>query len=193
MSPLPQPSGTPGYEEFLDMLAYMLATNSLTSEIAWIVGDVGMGAPQQTPFAYIVPRNDVIPWETANGQTGGLPTGGVAGLDMHQMTTPLVVAVQEHKYVKPVVAAPPAGSPVSAAALGLQPGEVPFFEQPGARAAMGIQHNITQVLRENITVGGEVATTRILETAYVLQVLEGKTYRALRLTLAGFQRRRRNT
>ena len=74
MSPLlpvlPQPSSQVSYEEFLDFLAYFLATNSNTSEVSWIIGDVGMGAPQQTPFAYISPRQDAIPWVTAAGSSG---------------------------------------------------------------------------------------------------------------------------
>ncbi len=186
---LPQPIAFT-YEEFIDMLAFMLATNASTEEVTWIVGDVGMGAPQQTPFAYIAPRNDVIPWETAKGQTGGLPTGTVAGLDMHALLVPITVAVQQHEYLKPVVAAPPASSPLSAQSLGAPP---PFFEQPGYRAAMQIQERIVHALREDITVGGEVATTRIVETTYVLQVIEGKQYRALRLTLQAQQRRHRGT
>jgi hypothetical protein len=181
--PLPQPVAF-DFEEFLDMLAYALATNPLTSEITWIVGDVGMGAPQQTPFAYIAPRNDSIPWETTGGQSGGLPTGQ-RGIDMHKMLVPITVAVQEHKYLKPAVATPPAESPLASL------GPLPFFEQPGYRVAMEIQENIVQALRENITVGGEVAGTNIIETTYVLQVIEGKTFRALRITLEAQQRRRR--
>jgi hypothetical protein len=186
--PLPQPV-QPSYEEFIDLLAYMLATNANTSEVLWIVGEVGMGAPKQTPFAYIAPRNDKIPWETANGSTGGLPTGP-AGFDMHQLLVPITVAIEPHKYLQPAVATPPAASPVSAQSLGQTP---PFFEQPGYRAAMGIQRRINQALREDITVGGEVATTNIVETTYVLQTIEGDIYRALRLTLMAQQRRRRGT
>lgn len=187
--PLPQPV-KPSYEEFLDMLAYMLATNVHTSEIVWIVGDVGMGAPQQTPFAYIAPRNDAIKWYTANGSSGGLPAPGPAGLDDHLMLVPITVAVEQHKFLKPVAASPPASSPVSAQSLGTAP---PFFEQPGYRPAMEIQERITRALREDITVGGEVATTTIVETTYVLQIIGGETYRALRLTLQAQQRRRRGT
>ena len=184
---LPQPV-KPSYEEFLDMLAYMLATNEHTSEVLWIIGDVGMGAPQQTPFAYIAPRNDSIKWYSANGSSGGLPAPGPAGLDDHSMLVPITVAVQEHEFLKPIPAAPPATSPVGAAKLG---GVPPFFEQPGYRAAMEIQERIARALREDITVGGEVGTTTIVETTYVLQAIEGKAYRALRMTLSAQQRRRR--
>lgn len=188
MPVLPQPAAAT-YEEFLDMLSYMLATNPVTSEVLWIVGEVGMGAPQQTPFAYISPRNDKIPWETANGSTGGLPTGP-AGFDMHSMVVPVLLCIEEHKYLKPQAAAPPAASAVSAASLGAPP---PFFEQPGYRAAMGFQQRVTRALREDITVGGVVATTNIVETTYLLANVEGKVFRALRLTLQAQQRRRRGT
>lgn len=185
---LPQPV-LPTVEEFIDMLAYMLATNPNTQEVMWIVGEVGMGAPQQTPFAFIAPRNDRITWETANGSTGGLP-GGPAGFDMHQILVPITVAVEQHKYLPPSAPKPPSSSPVSAQSLGVQP---PFFEQPGYRAAMGIQRRIAQALREDITIGGEVATTTIVETTYLLQTIEGDIYRALRVTLQAQQRRRRGT
>jgi hypothetical protein len=185
--PPPQPVAFT-HEEAIDMLAYVLATNARTSEIEWIVGDVGMGAPQQTPFAYISPRADKILWETGGGQSGGLPTGS-RGIDMHQMLIPITVAVQEHQYLRPTTAAPPAASPLSAQSLGTTP---PFLEQPGYRLAMQYEDGIRQALRENIVLGGEVATTTIIETAYVLQVIEGKVYRALRITLQAQQRRRRD-
>jgi len=184
---LPAPSGTPSFEEFLDMLAYMLATNEHTSEVAWIIGDVGMGAPQQTPFGYIAPRNDNIPWMTAQGSTGGLP-GGSHGLDDHAMLVPITVAVQPHAHLQPIEAAPPESSPLSKHSLGTQP---PYFEQPGYRAAMELQDRIRIALRENITLGGEVITTTIVETTYVLQTIESDVYRALRITLQAQQRRRR--
>lgn len=179
----------PSVEEFLDMLGYALATNANTSEVIWILGEVGMGKPDRTPFAYIAPRNDRITWETANGQTGGLPTGPM-GFDMHQLLVPITVAVEQHKYLTPAVATPPATSPISAASLGHAP---PFFEQPGYRASMDIQRRIGRALREDITLGGEVATTNIVETTYLLQVIEGDIYRAMRLTLQAQQRRRRGT
>jgi hypothetical protein len=184
---LPQPSGTPNFEEFLDMLAYMLATNEHTEEVAWIIGDVGMGAPQQTPFGYIAPRNDNIPWLTANGSKGGLP-GGPRGLDDHLLVVPVTVAVQPHSYLQPVDAAPPEASPLSMQSLGIQ---APYFEQPGYRAAMDLQDRIRLALRENITIGGEVITTTIVETTYVLQKIEGDLFRALRITIQAQQRRRR--
>ena len=169
------------------MLAYMLATNVNTKEVSWIIGDVGMGAPQQTPFAYIAPRNDNIAWKTANGSTGGM-TGGPHGLDDHTLVVPITVAVQPHSYLQPVEAKPPEGSPVSEHTLGVQP---PFWEQPGYRTAMELQDRIRLALRENITVGGEVITSTIVETTYVLQVIQADAYRALRITLQAQQRRRR--
>jgi hypothetical protein len=187
--PLPQPSGAPNYEEFLDMLAYLLATSEPTQEISWIIGDVGMGAPQQTPFAYISPRNDTIPWKTAGGSRGGM-TGGPQGLDDHLMTVPMTVAVEPHQYLKPIQATPPVSSPVSQESLGVT---LPFFEQPGYRAAMGVQRRINQVLRENITLGGEIISTTIVETTYLLQKIESDVYRALRITLQAQQRRVRGT
>jgi hypothetical protein len=183
---LPAPSSAVSYEELVDMLAYMLATSTRTSEVVWIVGDVGMGAPQQTPFGYIAPRNDKIQWMTS----GGLPAPGTQGLDDHTLTVPITVAVEPHQYLQPVQAEPPAGSPLSAQSLGVAP---PFFEQPGYRASMRIADQITAALRENITLGGEVATTTIVETTYVLQRIEGDLFRALRLTVQAQQRRRRGT
>jgi hypothetical protein len=169
------------------MLAYLLATDERTSEVAWIIGDVGMGAPQRTPFGYIAPRNDNIPWMTAAGSVGGLP-GGPHGLDDHLLLIPITVAVQPHAYLQPIEAAPPESSPLSKRSLGTQP---PYFEQPGYRVAMELQDRIRRVLRENITVGGELITTKIVETTYVLQTIESDVYRALRISVQAQQRRRR--
>ncbi len=169
------------------MLAYMLATNPNTSEVAWIIGDVGMGAPQRTPFAYIAPRNDNIAWKTADGSRGGM-TGGPHGLDDHALIVPITVAVQPHSYLQPIEAVPPENSPVCKRALGIQP---PFYEQPGYRTAMELQDRVRIALRENITIGGEVMTTTIVETTYVLQAIESDSYRALRIILQAQQRRRR--
>lgn len=186
---LPQPSATVSYEEYLDFLAYMLATDERTSEVSWIIGDVGMGAPQETPFAYIAPRNDSIPWKTAGGSKGGM-SGGPQGVDDHLLIVPITIAFEPHRYVEPVQAAPPTTSPVSHQSLGVEP---PYFEQPGARTAMQIVDRVTAVLREKITVGGVIATSNIVETAYVLQVIDSKPYRAARLTIQAQQRRRRGT
>jgi hypothetical protein len=186
--PLPQPSSSVTYEEFLDFLAYMLATSEETSEVNWIIGDVGMGAPQQTPFAYISPRNDRINWSTAKGSTGGLPAPGLAGMDDHLMLVPMTIAVEPHRYLKPVTADPPSSSPVSEANIGQT---LPFFEQPGYRTAMQLQGKLSTALRQNITVNGVVATTNIIETTYLLQEIEGKPFRALRIILQAQQRRRR--
>lgn len=184
---LPQPVAFT-HEEAIDMLAYMLSTHERTKEITWIVGDVGMGAPQQTPFGYISPRNDKVMWESAGPQTGGLPTGP-RGIDMYESMIPLTVAVQQHQYLKPEAASPPVGNPLSQASLGVIP---PFFEQPGYRLAMQYEDRIKQALRENITLGGEVATTNIIETTYVLQSIEATLYRALRITILAQQRRKRD-
>jgi hypothetical protein len=184
---LPQPSGTPSFEEFLDFLAFWLSTNEHTKETAWIIGDTGMGAPQQTPFGYIAPRNDSIPWMTADGSVGGM-TGGPHGVDDHLLLVALTIAVQPHAYLQPVEAAPPESSPLSKHSLGSQP---PYFEQPGYRAAMQLQDRLRRALRENITLGGEIATMRIIESAYVLQSIESDIYRALRITIQAQQRRRR--
>lgn len=189
---LPQPSATVSWEEALDFLAYALSTDARTSEVAWIVGDVGMGAPQETPFAYIAPRNDKIDWVTARGSTGGM-AGGPEGVDDHDLLIPIVVAFEPHRYIAPVAAEPPAASPVSAQSLGSQP---PFWEQPGYRTSMKILSNILAVLRSspsNITLGGEIITSTIIETTYVRLEIDGKLYRAARLTLRAQQRRRRGT
>jgi hypothetical protein len=106
------------------------------------------------------------------------------------MTVPITVAVQPHEYLVPIVAVPPTGNPVSEQALGIP---VPFFEQPGYRLAMALKARIGQALRENITVSGEVITTNIVETTYLLQQIESDVYRALRITLQAQQRRQRGT
>jgi hypothetical protein len=186
MSTLPQPSGSFSLEELLDMLAYILASNPLTSGIQWILGDVGMGAPSQVPFGYISPYNESIRWSTAGGQAG---LGGIAaGLDDWDIPVVLTVAFQPHQYVPPVAAVPPPGSPFSSTSLGAQP---PYLEQPGFRRAVEINENVKAVMRTNITVGGEAITTRIAEARYILQDIQGQQYRACRITAQSQQRRRR--
>lgn len=185
----PQPSATPSFEEYLDLLAYSLATDARTQQVTWILGDVGMGTPQETPFGYLSPRNDKVRWITARGGTGGL-SGGVAGVDDWDMVVPITVAFEPHTYLDPVPAAPPAGSPVNPSVLGGQP---PFLEQPGYRTSIEIVNAVAAVLRSNITVYGEIATSTLVESTYVLQSINGKLYRAARLTVAAQQRRRRGT
>lgn len=183
-----QPSAARTGEEYLDVLAYTFATSPGTSGVQWILGDVGMGSPTRLPFGYIALFNESVRWMTAQGGSGGLAAGGNRGLDDWDLTTIITVAFQAHDYISPTQAVPPAGSPVSTAALGSVP---PFLEQPGWRLALQLAEQVKIVLRTNITVSGEVATTRLTESRYLLQVIAGKTYRALRLTLAAQQRRPR--
>lgn len=187
-----QPSGAFTPEEALDVLAYILATDSATSpptsSVQWIVGDVGMGPPTQLPFGFISLFNEMIQWETSQGGRGGLSAGGSRGLDNWQSLVTLTVAFAKHDYVPPAAAQPPAASPVSAHSLGVQP---PFFEQPGWRLALQMNEAIKAVLRTNITLAGEVATTRVSEARYVLLTIEGSTYRAARCTVQAQQRRPR--
>ncbi len=181
----PVPSGAASFAEYLDMLAWLLSTDSRTSRITWILGDVGMGAPQHTPFAYISPFGESVRWYT----TGGLP-GGVTGVDDWDETVVMTVAFEPHRYVPPVHAVPPVSSPVSQQTLGVAPA---YWEQPGFRKAMETSAAVKAVLRANITVLGEIATSRVTEARYVLQVVQGKLYRAARITVAAQQRRRRGT
>ncbi len=183
-----QPSGAYTPEEYLDVLAYTLATSPGTSGVQWILGDVGMGSPTRLPFAYISLFNEQTLWMTAQGGTGGLATGGMRGLDDWQMPTVITICAQAHDYITPIVASPPAGSPVSAAALGTTP---PFMEQPGWRLALQLAEAVKAVLRTNITMSGEIATSRVTESRPLLQTIDGKPYRAQRLTLVAQQRRPR--
>ena len=48
---LPQPVNR-DLEEALDAIAYLLATSAYSSQVNWILGDVGMGSPQQLPYAW---------------------------------------------------------------------------------------------------------------------------------------------
>src|ERR1700733_1465927 len=94
------PTGTP--EEFLDVLAYLLATDTAqlppTSEVSWIVGDVGMGPPPALPFGFISVNNESVWWMTANGGRGGLSAGGANGLDDWQVVATLTVGFAKHDY-----------------------------------------------------------------------------------------------
>lgn len=189
-------SGAFTMEEALDVLAYILQTSSMTTgtntvttaQVEWIVGDVNMGQPGPLPFGYIQPFNESVIWETAQGGRGGLAAGGNRGLDNWQMQILLTVIFAKHDYIPPKISTPPAGSPVSTAALGIQP---PFFEQPSYRMTMQMVETIKAVLRTNITIAGEVATTRVTESRYLLQNIEGALYRAARISLSVQQRRPR--
>lgn len=191
-----EPSGLFTPEELLDVLAYILATSPQTSGVQWIVGDIGMGEPGQSdvtgytlPFGYIGLFNETVLWQTANGGRGGLSAGGVNGLDDWQSMVLLTVASAKHQYQPPIPANPPSGSPVNPASLGgLQP---PFNEQPGWRLALQLNEGIKAVLRSNIVVGGEAASTRVTEVRPVFIAVAGSAYRAYRLTVQAQQRRRR--
>lgn len=184
---LPQPVNR-DLEEALDMLAYILATDSRTSGINWILGDVGMGSPSAVPFGYIGVRDESVNWSTAQGGAG-LPTGPT-GLDDWLIPVLITVAFQPHQFIAPVTASPPVSSPFTAAHLAVTP---PYLEQPGFRTSLQINQKIKGVLRNNITVGGELATTRVTESRYLLQVIQGKLYRASRITCVAQQRRVRGT
>lgn len=188
MTTLPQPSGVYSQEEFLDMLAYALATDERTSGIQWILGEAGMGAPIAVPFAYISALNETTQWYTANGRPGAGGGGIAAGVDDWLIPVGITVAITPHQYVPPTQAVPPVGSPLSAAALGSPP---PYLEQPGFRAATVAIENVKAVLRTNITVGGEVATTRVTDSRYLLVSIQGKPFRCARITLTAQQRRKR--
>jgi hypothetical protein len=185
---LPQPSGSFSQEEFLDMLAYILATNPLTSNIQWILGDVGMGAPGRVPFGYIATFNEAVQWYTAAGRASPGGGGIAAGVDDWAITVVMTIAFTPHEWFPPQAATPPLGSPFNAVALGSAP---PYFEQPTFRVAIEINENVKAVLRTNITMGGEVATTRVVESRYLLQDIDGKQYRVCRITVAAQQRRAR--
>jgi hypothetical protein len=186
--PLPQPVKK-DLEEFLDALAYLFATDPRTSAITWILGDVGMGAPTTLPFGYISQQSEAVKWMTSDGR-GGSGGGLAAGLDDWLIPVIITVAFQQHQYVSPAPATPPSGSPFTAMALGTA---VPYLEQPGWRTSLQTNQRIKDVLRTNIVVGGEVATTRITEARYILQVINSVAYRASRLTLSTQQRRVRGS
>lgn len=183
---LPQPT-LKDLEQFLDALAYLLATDPRTSSLTWILGDVGMGAPAALPFAYISQQNESVKWYTASGGGSG---GLAAGLDDWDIPVVITIAFQQHEFVPPMPANPPNGSPFTAAALGHPP---PYLEQATWRISLQTTQLVKDVLRTNITVGGWVATTRVVEARPVLQAINNVIYRAMRITLATQQRRVRGT
>ncbi len=172
--------------ELMDAVCYMLGTAPATSGITWILGDPGQGAPQALPFGYVSVMNETVKWYTANGGNGGM-TGGTTGVDDWTMPIVLTLCYQERQYVKPVPAAPYAGSAFNGI------GTLPYLEQPGWRGAQTLVQKIKAVLRENITVGGYAATTTVAETRPILLSLDSKLYRAIRITAVAQQRRRRGT
>lgn len=169
-------------ESLMDGLAYLLATDSRTSGIQWILGDVGMGAPAQIPFGYISVITETVRWYTANGGQGGL----AAGLDDWEIPIVLTVAFEPHRYLPPVPSIPPITSPINPTNLGLQP---PYMEQPGWRNSLEITQKIKATLRTNVTVGGVATDTRIVESRYVLQSIQDTIFRATRMTIQTQQRR----
>jgi hypothetical protein len=184
---MPQPVNK-DLEELMDAFAYLLATTADTSGIAWILGDIGMGKPQQLPFGYISQLNEAVNWYSANGGQGGLASAANTGLDDWQIQVALTVAYQQHQHVNPVLANPSAGS--AFAGLDIQ---LPYQEQPGWRGTMKYVQQVKGTLRQNIVVGGFAATTRIVE-AKPVQILVGDVlFRAVRITLQTQQRRRRGT
>lgn len=183
--PWPQPANK-DLEELLDMLAFVLSMSPATREINWILGDVGMGNPAKLPFGYISNFNESVYWETARG---GLSAAGPNGLDDWRGPVVLTVAFAPHQFVAPVTARPPPTSALYPGNLGVQ--ALPYQEQPGWRTALEINQKVKGVLRENIVIAGEAATSTVTESRYVLQVIQGKLYRASRLTLQVQQRRQR--
>jgi hypothetical protein len=166
--------------ETIDELAlYLAGVSSLTplpaldpspSTVTWIIGDVGMGAPQGLPFGYIAPFNDKLPAYSAGGSSGP-----VRGVDMEAATIPLLIVLDEHDYSPPV---PSVINPV-------------VLEQPGYRPMMNLVENILTALRRNITLGGVAATSTITEARYVLVDIASKKYRGCRMTLSVTRRRPR--
>jgi len=175
-------------ETLLDALAYLLSTDSRTSAIKWILGDVGMGAPSQTPFGYISPQTEAVTWYTANGGMGGLAAG--LGLDDWAIPIILTVCIAPHQFVTPVQAVPPTASPFSQQTLGTPP---PYLEQPGWRTSLEITQNVEKVMRTNTAVGGAATDTRIVESRYVLVDIQNTLFRARRIVIAAQQRRIRGT
>jgi hypothetical protein len=185
MTNFPQPVNK-DLEEAMDAFAYLLATSEFTSDVDWILGDPGMGAPQDIPFGYVSCLNEQVKWYTANGGQGGIASGP-SGVDDWNMQVVITVAYAQHQYVKPTTANPSAGSAFSAL------GDLPYQEQPQWRAAQILVQKVKGALRSNIVVGGFVATTNVVESKPQLINLDGRLYRAMRLAVSTQQRRRRGT
>lgn len=182
---LPQPIKK-DLREALDAFAYLLSTDDRTKGVTWILGDVGMGSPQETPFAYISQLNESVKWYTANGGTGGLP-GGPTGLDDWIIPIVLSICVEPHQWVPPGPPQPPAGNAYSTIP------NLPYQEQPGWQDSLAVVQAVKGVLRQNIVIGGSVATTNIVEAKPMLLSIADKTYRAARITIMAQQRRVRGT
>lgn len=171
-------------ETLMDALGYLLSTDSRTSNIEWILGDVGMGRPTKVPFGYIQQVSETVTWYTAQGKGSG---GLAAGLDDWQIPINLVVAFEAHRFIAPINAIPPSSSPFNPSNNNNQ--ALVYQEQPGWRQALEINQNIKKVLRTNITVLGAATDTRIVESRYLLQAINNELYRAARTTVIGQQRR----
>lgn len=172
-------------ETLMDAFAYLLATDSRTSSVQWILGDVGMGAPAKLPFGYISVVSESITWYTANGGQGGL---AAAGLDDWAIPITLTICFEPHRYLSPAPAMPPAASPFNPTQLGTQP---PYLEQPGWRGLLEITQLVKATLRTNVTLGGAATDTRVVESRYILQEIQDQIFRASRITIQTQQRRTR--
>lgn len=171
-------------ETVMDGFAYLLSNDSRTSNINWILGDVGMGAPVNLPFGYISVQDEVVSWYTANGGMGGL----AAGLDDWVIRVILTVCTEPHDFIPPVAAQPPNTSPFNPSNLG---GPIVYQEQPGWRTQLEIIQNIKKVMRTTpgVVVFGAATDTRIVESRWVMAEINEKLYRAARLTIQTQQRR----
>lgn len=170
----------------MDAYAYLLATDSRTNGIAWILGDVGMGTPTQVPFGYISVVSEAVSWYSASGGSGGLAAAGPQGLDDWMIPIVLTVAHETHRYIGPGPGNPPSTSPFANLANPL-----PYQEQPGWRKSLETTQNIKKVLRTNSNIGGAATTTHVVESRYVLQNIGDQLYRVTRLAIQTQQRRTR--
>lgn len=183
-TPTPQIGGNRDLEILMDAFAYQFATDPRTSEINWILGDVGMGSPADLPFGYISVMTEAVTWYSANGGAGGLAT---AGLDDWQITVVLNICIEPHSYIPPIAATPPGASPFNAANnAGFTP---PYLEQPGWRSMLEVVQNIKKVMRTSPTILGAATDTRLVESRPVLLEVHDRLYRAVRVTIMTQQRR----
>lgn len=178
-------------EVLMDAFAYMLSTDPRTSDIQWILGDVGMGEPSTVPFGYISLQNEALTWYSAAGGGSGGQGGLAAGQDDWTMPIVLSVAFEPHRFVAPIPAQIPDDSPFFPASNeGFTP---PYLEQPGWRRALLINNTIKQVLRTlpGAVVLGAATDTRVVESRWLLLNVHNRQYRAARNTVITQQRRTR--
>ena len=165
-------------EELCDAFMYKLATDARTSSITWILGEIGMGYPNQTPFGYLGVVTSQILWQTAAGRgTGEL----AAGLDDWLIPYRIILCHQPHQYIQPIAATPSVGNAFV--------GNAPYLEQPGYRDWINYSAAIEGCLRADITLSGFAATTQIMEATPILQEVEGTLYHAVRIVVNVQQRR----